>query len=221
MLPENLEQYLFHRQETISQSRWCTTASGYLRLFLFDIFELDNNSYQKLEKIISFIVNVYVPIFIKVNLHPRVPQGPENVLFARDLMKSFGVPDTVKEVFLNHAEQWLCPMNAAVIVHKENPTISSKDIKKIRVTSVNTRDLCWGNRQIRSFLSVESACAPCISTGSSEFWRSIDNHNRSSERYIGKMGLVFKKGWVRDNNNQTVDDRVRGYVLNMERETTD
>ena len=39
-IPDNLQQYLFHRQETISQSRWCTTASGYLRIALFDIFDL-------------------------------------------------------------------------------------------------------------------------------------------------------------------------------------
>ena len=31
-IPDILQQYLFHRQKTITQSRWCTTASGYLRM---------------------------------------------------------------------------------------------------------------------------------------------------------------------------------------------
>ena len=215
-LPENLGQYLYHRQETISQSRWCTTASGYLRLFLFDVFELDNKGCEKLRMIVSFIVNVYVPVFIKINLHPKITQGPEVVLFTRDLLKGFGVPETVKDIFLHHAEQWLSPMNVSVVVHQENPPLSIEDIKKVRVTSVNTRELCWSNRKVRSFFTVESAFAPCISIGSSDFWRSIDNHNRSCERYIGKMALVLKKGWVRDSGNVTVDSRVRGYVLNME-----
>ena len=61
-IPDNLQQYLFHCQETISQSRWCTTASGYLRIALFDIFDLNKEQEARLYKIVSFVANVYVPV---------------------------------------------------------------------------------------------------------------------------------------------------------------
>ena len=34
-VPENLKPLLFYRQETLSDARWLTTASGYLRMFIF------------------------------------------------------------------------------------------------------------------------------------------------------------------------------------------
>ena len=70
----------------------------------------------------------------------------------------------------------------------------------------------------KTLFTVESACAPSLSVGSSLFWRSVDNHNRTSERYIGKMALVLNNGWVKDRCDDTLDSRVRGYVLNMENE---
>ena len=193
-LPENLQQYVFHRQETLSQARWCTTASGYLRVYSFDLFQLTKDQTSNLIKIIDFIVNVYVPSFVQINLHPSVPSGPENVLVIRDLMKANVVPEKVKQIFLDHAEKWLSPINAAVVVHKEAPPVSVDDLKKIRKLSVKTRQLCWSKNKIQSFLTVESACAPCLSYGTSAYWRAIDNHNRTCERYIGKIGLVFKHG---------------------------
>ena len=34
-VPENLKPLVFYRRETISHARWLTTASGYLRMFIF------------------------------------------------------------------------------------------------------------------------------------------------------------------------------------------
>ena len=104
-IPDNLQQYLFHRQETISQSRWCTTASGYLRIALFDIFDLNKEQETRLYKIVSFVANVYVPVFVKTNLHRNLPYGPYVILLTRGLMKDYGVPKPVKEILLNCAER--------------------------------------------------------------------------------------------------------------------
>ena len=215
-IPGNLKQYLFHRQEVISQARWCTTASGYLRIFHFHLFDLDETQEARLERIIEFVVNVYVVVFITINLHPSVPEAPSIVILTRDLMKSINVADKVKEIFLNHASKWLSPINVAVAVHQNNPAINIEELKYISVNSVNTRELCWSDQPLKSFFTSESSAAPCITAGSSIYWQSLDNHNRSCERYIGKMGLVFKNGWVRDNSNSDLDNRVRGYVLSME-----
>ena len=38
------------------------------------------------------------------------------------------------------------------------------------------------------------------------------------ERYIGKVGLVIKNGWIKDYpNNKRRNNRVRGYVHNPDR----
>ena len=102
------------------------------------MYELDEKQKETLDKVISFIVNVYVPIFGRINLHPRVPDAPENMLFARDLMKDQGVPDKVRNVFLDHAERWLSPVNAPVVVHKLVPPVLLEDLKRIRTGSVDT-----------------------------------------------------------------------------------
>ena len=198
--------------------RWCTTASGYMRIFLFDVYELNHKQMTSLKSIIGFIVNIYVPVFVKTNLAPTVPDAPSIILLTRDLMKDFGVPDSVKQCFLEHAQHWMSPVNAAVCVHQEAPAILKEDLKKIRVLSVNTRELCWSNKPVKSFLTVESVRAPCITRGSSPYWRSLENHNRSTERYIDKMSNVIKHQRVKDQKKASnkVDCRIRGYVLNME-----
>ena len=215
-IPDNLQQYLYHKQETISQSRWCTTASGYLRIYIFDVFELDSTQTETLLVILGFILNVYVPVFVQTNLHPRIPDGPDIILLTRDLMKLHGVPSKVKEILLNHAESWMGPINVAVATHQQPPAVLKEDLLKIHVLGVNTRKLCWSNKPNKSFLTIASACEPCVSVGTSEYWHALDNHTRVAELYIGKMSLVLKKGWVHDSDNKDIDNNIRGYVLNME-----
>ena len=47
---------------------------------------------------------------VKTNLHPRVPDAPGIILTTRDLMKEIGVPDRVREIFLDHAVTWMSPV---------------------------------------------------------------------------------------------------------------
>ena len=41
--------------------------------------------------------------------------------------------------------------------------------------------------QTKRLFLISSKTAPCISFGSAEFWKSIENHNRCNEREIGKL----------------------------------
>ena len=75
-----------------------------------------------------------------------------------------------------------------------------------------TRELCWSKKGVKSFFTVESACAPCMSMGDSTYWRGLDSHNRVCERYIGKMALVFKEGWVMDSTDGKVDRKAVSYT---------
>ena len=109
---------------------------------------------ESLLAILQFVLNVYVPVFVQINLYPSVPDAPGIVLLTRDLMKAANVAEKVRDIFLDHAEKWLSPTNVAVIVHKEAPPVLLEDLKRIRVFSVNTRELCWSNKSIKSFLTV-------------------------------------------------------------------
>ena len=77
------------------------------------MYELDEDQKTALTSIVHFILNVYAPVFMKTNLTPRLPDGPDIILLTRDLMKDFGVPDHVKNIFLNHAVTWMSPTNVA------------------------------------------------------------------------------------------------------------
>ena len=66
-----------------------TTASGYLRLYLFNSDKLTDEEKIKLTKLISYIVSVYVPSFIMIHLKPKACDGPFLTLFQRDLLFAY------------------------------------------------------------------------------------------------------------------------------------
>ena len=51
-------------------ARWLTTASGYLRLKLFDIHDLSSEQQASLDQIVQFIVDAYVPSFFEIFFKP-------------------------------------------------------------------------------------------------------------------------------------------------------
>ena len=79
---------------------WMTTANGYLRLALFKfsqthrpsmLFHAENRN--RLERIVNFVASVYAPMFLRVDLKPRVPDGSENAIFLRDFLLFFNQQD--------------------------------------------------------------------------------------------------------------------------------
>ena len=79
-VPAALKSLLLYKQETLCHSRWITTASGYLRLYLFNSDKLSDKKI-KLTKLISYTVSVYVPCFIMIHLKPKACDGPFLTLF--------------------------------------------------------------------------------------------------------------------------------------------
>ena len=80
-VPENRINFLAYRQESISRSRWITTANGYLRLLLFYYDKLNRHQQTTLKRLVSYIVSVYVPSFIMMHLKPQAAEGPQLTLF--------------------------------------------------------------------------------------------------------------------------------------------
>ena len=83
-VPENLKPLLFYLQETISHARWLTTASGYLQMFIFG-YCVEPAQISRLQRMVLFIVCVYLPAFLAIHLKSSATEGPSVVLFTRDL----------------------------------------------------------------------------------------------------------------------------------------
>ena len=68
----------------------------------------------------------------------------------------------------------------------------------------------------KAYYSSASKHAPCMVYGDVIFWNSIDNHNRTCERFIGKMSTYLMEGKVKDGKNTsdmaTIDRRLQGYI---------
>ena len=85
-------------------------------MLIFNSKNLTNTQKNKLQKILSYIVCVYVPSFLMIHLNPKAPEGP--FIFYRDLLSCFveidpNITDVVMKYFLAHASQWLFWKNVA------------------------------------------------------------------------------------------------------------
>ena len=69
--------------------RWLTGANGYMRLLLFCYDSLNERQKDHVKLIVGFVASVYLPMFLKIHLNPAASEGPENMLFCRNLLLSY------------------------------------------------------------------------------------------------------------------------------------
>ena len=93
-IPANLKSLLWYKQEEISHSCWLTTANGYLRMLLFYSSNLTTVEKTKLSRLVSYIVSVYLPLFLMIHLKPHACGGSFVTLFQRDLLLAFETVDS-------------------------------------------------------------------------------------------------------------------------------
>ena len=226
-IPENLKNLLLYKQERICHSRWITTANGYLRTLLLNVGNLSTDQKMKLQKIVSYILCVYVPSFLMIHLNPRVPEGPFLNLFQRDLLFAFrqiepAVANVAMKYFLEHASKWLSWKNVALSVYSEVPPYTTEAIKTSRSfpQSVDVRLFLQDpTKKLKHFFTWKSKDAPCITASHihPSFWKSIDNNNRSTERRIGKLkGLIQERISEKPSQLNRSDIRLRAFLCNME-----
>ena len=224
-VPENLINFLAYRQESISRSRWITTANGYLRLLLFYYDKLNRHQQTTLKRLVSYIVSVYVPSFIMMHLKPQAAEGPQLTLFQRDLLNSYQeidreIADVVFKYFLDHGVHWLSPKNVSLSVFSEVPPYCMEAVKTASFPDVvNTRALLQDRTsRLRHFFTSASKNAPCITmtSVSPNFWKTIDNNNRSTERRIGKLRSIVQSKISDNAASGLVDVKIRAYLCAME-----
>ena len=133
-IPQNLKNLLFYKQEQISNSRWITITNGYIRMFIFNSKNLTDIQKNKLQKIVSYIVCVYVPSFLMIHLNTKAPEGP--FIFHRDLLSCSveidpNITDVVMKYFLAHASQWFFWKNVVLSVHAKVAPYTAKTVKSL------------------------------------------------------------------------------------------
>ena len=93
------------------------------------------------------------------------------------------------------------PINVTLNAHLKNPAFHDKHLKDL-VQQLpgddGTKQLAWKRAPITSYFDSSSKAAPCLQIDDKVFWNSIDNHNRSCERYIGLMSRCLSQGRVKD-----------------------
>ena len=111
-IPDNFQKLLRYKQEPTCHAGWITTASAYLRLLSLSFSKLDNDQKFKLQRIVSNIVSVYTPSFLKIHLKPSAAEGPGNTLFQRHLLFAYReinaeFAKVVLKYFYEDASRWL------------------------------------------------------------------------------------------------------------------
>ena len=159
------------------------------RILLFGCKELVLTQAAKLEKIASFIVSVFVPMSFLIHLNPRTTEGPDEMLFLRDVVLDYKrindeLVEVIRKMFPQHFHAWMNPTNVALniqfkilaykIDHLKNPDQSLPE-------SVDIEALALKRIPMKSFYSKASKQAPSVHTGNITFWNSVDNHNRNGE----------------------------------------
>ena len=87
-----------------------------------------NNTLQ----ITSYIISVYVPMFLKIHLNPRASEGPTNMIFLRYLSLDFRQQRTnlvnhcLKPVFVKHFCSWINQINVTLNIHSKSPAFQAK-----------------------------------------------------------------------------------------------
>ena len=165
------------------------------RILLFGCKELVLTQAAKLKKIASFIVSVFVPMSFLIHLNPRTTEGPDKMLFLRDVVLDYKrindeLVEVIRKMFLKHFHAWMNPTNVALniqfkilaykIDHLKNPDQSLPE-------SVDIEALALKRIPMKSFYSKASKQAPSVHAGNITFWNSVDNHNRNGEQFIVKM----------------------------------
>ena len=166
-VPKNLKPLLFYRQETISHARWLTTASGYLRIFIFG-YCVEPAQISRLQRMVSFILCVYLPAFLAIHLKSSAAKISSVVLFTRNLLLAYKEVDlpvfeAIWKLFFWHASQWLSPKNVALSVHAEVPPYTIDAVKeKAFPKNVDIQQALLKRKQLRDFFTEESKFSPCI-----------------------------------------------------------
>ena len=194
-----------------------------LRLLLFYYDKLNRHHQTTLKRLVCYIVSVYVRSFVMVHLKPRAAVGPQLTLFQRDLLNSYEEIDreisanAIFKYFLDHAVHWLSPKNVSLSVFSKVPPYCMEAVETSPFPDVvNTVALLQDRTsRLRNFFISASENAPCITitSVSLNFWKTIDNSNRSTERRIGKLTLIVQCK-ISDNINAAsglVNVKIRAY----------
>ena len=114
----------------------------------------------------------------------------------------------------------MTPINVALSVYAEVPPYSVEAVQtRYFPDSVDARKLLKERKaSLKDFFALESKAAACIlfSEVPVAHWRNIDNNNRATERYIGRLKNVQNKILDSTSHPTKTDIRIRAFLCNMD-----
>ena len=129
--------------------------------------------------------------------------------------------EVVNRYFIQHALSWISPHNVALSFYSENPPFTKEALTYLsslpeEVSAEKLLLTIARGTVLKHFFTVDGKSAPCVSFGSNEFWKCIDNHNRSNEREIGKLKRFVAQKKIQDSSSQgqQTDVRLRSCLCN-------
>ena len=160
-------------------------------------------------------------------IDPKAPEGPFLILFQRDLLAAYQeiapeITSNVMKYYVQHAPQWLSWKNVALSVYAEVPPYTVEATK----TSTNLPqaiDVVYllQNRsaRLKHFFTQKNKDTPYIALSNINFtfWKSIGNHNRSTERRIEKLKNLVNERIIDTSQINHTDLRLRAHLCNMEK----
>ena len=186
-------------------------------MLLFHSSDLTTIEMTKLSRLVSYILSVYLPSFLMTQLKPHACEGPFVTLFQRDLRLAFEAVDSdmckvVNRYFLQHAKSWLLPHNITLSVCFENPPMTKEVLTSLTSLpeEVEIEDLLLTRQaKLKRLFTISSKTAPCISFGSTEFWKSTENHSLCNKKEIGELKHLMHRKKIRDNSSRRNQTDVR------------
>ena len=124
--------------------------------------------------------------------------------------------------FMRHSVTWVGGQNLAINAFSDDAPFSVQDLLNERQRlpgRIPTKEYLWQPKSIREFYVRRTKDAWCLRSATPSFWRSIDNHNRTCERYNGYLGKLFERKGIKDfeteEDRPTVHRRFRGFMINL------
>ena len=119
-----------------------------------------------------------------------------------------------RKVLLKNAAASLNPTKVALSVFSDNPLFPLSVLfstEQFLPLPVNTYEMLWDRSSLRSLFSEKRKCAPCLQYSNARFKRSIDIHNRTSKRFIGKLPAVVEGKSASTISEIPADEGIRSY----------
>lgn len=134
----------------IVHSRWLTTGQSLMMLYMSD-HHLTGEDLRKLNLIVNFVANVYLPMFYEIKVKHSILDGPKHILTLLRLLR--GQPQEVLDIVSHYVGTgaWFAHSEAILLSMLASPNVLEREFAVEKVLSIR-RGEEYGNKQPRTWV---------------------------------------------------------------------